>query len=177
MHSFDSANRKNEERQLIPKALNEHLLTAETFIPGSRLEVFAFFAAAENLERITPPELNFQILTPLPVPMAAGTHINYRLRLFGIPFHWKSVISRWEPGHSFVDEQVQGPYAKWVHTHSFRDAEGGTLVTDAVLYQLPWFPLGEVAYPLVRLQLKRIFDFRARCLSELLGRGGRASAP
>jgi ligand-binding SRPBCC domain-containing protein len=146
----------------------EHLLTTETFIPKPCMEVFAFFAAAENLGQITPAELNFRIVSPLPIRMAAGTRIDYRLRLFGFPFGWQTLISRWEPGSCFVDEQVQGPYAKWVHTHTFREAPGGTLVNDEVRYRLPLFPLGELFYPLVRLQLQRIFDYRSRCLSERL---------
>jgi len=148
----------------------EHSLTARTFIPRPRSEVFAFFAAAENLERITPPELRFQIITPLPLRIVAGAVINYRIHLFGIPFHWKTLISLWDPDSSFVDEQVTGPYAKWVHTHYFHEAPGGTLVTDEVRYRLPLFPLGEAAYPLVRLQLRRVFGYRTRRLSELLSR-------
>jgi ligand-binding SRPBCC domain-containing protein len=151
--------------------LGEHLLTRETLIPRPRTQVFDFFADAENLERITPPELNFQIQSPLPIRMGAGALIEYRLRLFGLRFRWKTRISHWDPGVSFVDEQLQGPYALWVHTHRFRDVGRGTLVTDEVRYRLPLFPAGEIAYPLVRLQLRRIFNFRARRLHELLGSG------
>lgn len=154
----------------------DHLLTTETFLPRPREEVFAFFAAAENLERITPAELRFEILTALPLRLEAGTLIEYRLRLFGVPFSWLTRISRWEPGERFVDEQVKGPYTKWVHTHTFQEAEGGTWVGDEVRYRLPLFPFGEIAYPLVRLQLKRIFEYRARRLREILGHGGEPSA-
>lgn len=147
----------------------DHLLHAEILIPRPRAEVFDFFAAAENLERITPPELGFEITTPLPISMGAGALIDYRLRLFGIPFRWRTRISRWEPASAFVDEQISGPYDLWVHTHTFRDATGGTLVGDEVRYRLPFFPFGEIAYPLVRLQVRRIFDYRARRLRELLG--------
>lgn len=152
----------------------EHMLTAETTIPRPREEVFAFFAAAENLERITPPELRFTIATPLPIRMGEGALIEYRLRLFGVGFAWKTRISRWEPGHCFVDEQLSGPYRKWVHTHRFEDVPGGTRVLDEVRYRLPFFPLGETAYPLVRRQVRRIFDFRAQRLSELLAAPGAA---
>jgi ligand-binding SRPBCC domain-containing protein len=151
--------------------MREHLHTAEIFIPRPRPEVFSFFAAAENLERITPPELGFEIATPLPIAMAAGTLIDYRLRLFGVPFRWRTRISHWEPDSRFVDEQLQGPYGLWVHTHTFHDAEGGTRVADEVRFGLPLSPFGEVAYPLVRLQVRRIFDYRARRLRELLGPG------
>jgi ligand-binding SRPBCC domain-containing protein len=147
----------------------EHTLATEMFVPRPRLEVFQFFAAAENLERITPPELNFEIVTPAPIRLAAGTVIDYRLRLFGLCFLWRTLISRWEPGDLFVDEQVKGPYASWVHTHSFRDAGNGTMVHDHVRYRLPLFPVGELAYPIVRLQLKRIFAYRAMRLRETFG--------
>lgn len=147
----------------------EHVLSREIVIPRPRAEVFAFFAAAENLERITPPELRFHIVTPTPIRMAAGTVIDYRLRLFGVPFRWRTLITRWEPGVAFTDEQVRGPYAQWIHTHAFREAPGGgTLVTDEVRWRLPFFPLGEAAYPLVRHRLDRIFDYRAERLGEML---------
>jgi len=150
-------------------AWGDHVLRAEMVVPRPRDEVFGFFADAENLEVITPPELGFHIRSPLPIQMRVGALIEYQLRLFGFSFRWRTRISRWEPGVCFVDEQLSGPYAKWVHTHRFGDAEGGTRVSDEVRYRLPFFPLGEVAFPLVRLQLKRIFDFRARRLRELLG--------
>ena len=149
--------------------MGEHVLTTSTRIALPRAELFEFFADAGNLERLTPPELRFRILTPPPIAMAAGTVIDYRLRLFGKSFRWKTLISRWEPGVLFVDEQLEGPYARWVHTHSFHDAAGGTLVTDDVRYRLPLFPFGEVALPVVRLQLRRIFAYRARRIGELLG--------
>jgi len=151
----------------------DHVFRAETFVPRPRRETFAFFAAAENLELITPPELRFEIGSALPIAMAAGTRIEYRLRLFGVPFSWTTLISRWEPDACFVDEQLRGPYARWVHTHTFVEADGGTRVTDEVRYRLRLHPLGEVAYPLVRRQLARIFSYRQRRLKELLGTAAR----
>ena len=79
-----------------------HVVRYEQFLPRPRDEVFAFFAAAENLERITPPELRFRIVTPLPVGMSAGTLIDYRLGLFGVPFGWRTRITEWRPAHMFV---------------------------------------------------------------------------
>lgn len=148
---------------------HDHILRRELVVPRPRDETFAFFAAAENLERITPPELRFRIVTPLPIAMHEGARIDYRLGLFGISFAWETLISTWEPGRRFVDEQLRGPYAKWVHTHSFADHPGGTLVHDEVRYRLPLWPAGELALPIVKLQLARIFNYRTRRLEELLG--------
>jgi ligand-binding SRPBCC domain-containing protein len=147
----------------------EHLLKDETFVPRPRVEVFDFFSAAANLERITPPELGFHVTSPDPIEMREGTLIDYRLRLFGVPFGWNTLISTWDPPRRFVDEQLTGPYHTWIHTHSFEEVEGGTRVMDLVRYRLPFAPLGEVAHPLVRLQLKRIFSYRGKRLRELMG--------
>ncbi len=134
--------------------------------------MFAFFGEATNLELITPPELRFRILTSAPIAMATGTLIEYALRLYGTPIRWRTRISRWSPPTEFVDEQLAGPYAKWVHTHRFHEAgPRETVVVDEVRYALPWSPWGELAAPLVRWQLGRIFRFRGERVLGLLNGG------
>ncbi|MEO8878766.1 MAG: SRPBCC family protein [Gemmatimonadaceae bacterium] len=129
---------------------------------------FAFFVDAANLGRITPRELGFFIATPLPIEMAAGTLIDYTIRLWGIPMRWRTRIAVWEPGVRFVDEQLSGPYAKWVHTHRFTSVDGGTDIEDEVVYALPFGALGRMTAPLIRIQLARIFRFREAEVARLL---------
>jgi ligand-binding SRPBCC domain-containing protein len=130
---------------------------------------FAFFGSAENLQAITPPELGFRILTPLPIAMGAGTEIDYALRLWGVPLRWRSLISRWEPPVLFVDEQLHGPYRSWVHTHRLADlGDSRTRISDEVRFTLPWPPLSRLARPVVARQLMRIFRYRQRRVRELL---------
>lgn len=145
-----------------------HVLETETFLPLPREEVFPFFAAAENLERITPRELGFRIITPGPVVVREGRLIDYRLRLFGVPFRWRTRITVWDPPHRFVDEQLSGPYHTWLHGHEFTEVDGGTLMRDQVRYRLPLHPLGSLALPLVRAQITRIFRFRSGAIRRLL---------
>jgi ligand-binding SRPBCC domain-containing protein len=144
-----------------------HVLRTSASIPHPLDEVFDFFAAAENLERITPPSLRFKIVTPGPIEMRRGTLIDYRLVLNGIPFRWRTEITEWEPPHAFTDAQIRGPYHTWVHRHTFEARDASTRMEDEVRYRLPLWPLGEAALPLVRRQLTGIFRYRAARLASL----------
>jgi ligand-binding SRPBCC domain-containing protein len=141
-----------------------HTLITSMSLPRARDQVFAFFAEATNLERITPPELGFKIVTPGPLYLREGTRIDYRLHLFGIPFSWQTEIQHWNPPEAFVDVQRRGPYQHWVHTHRFWEEHGTTIIEDEVQYVLPYAPLSELLYPLVRLQLHRIFRYRQHAI-------------
>jgi ligand-binding SRPBCC domain-containing protein len=118
-----------------------------------------------------PPELGFQMVTPQPIHLREGTRIEYRLHLFRVPFAWQSEIQRWNPPEEFVDVQLHGPYKSWIHTHRFREEDGVTIIEDEVQYALPYWPVGELVYPLVRLHLARIFRYRQQATRRYLIEG------
>jgi hypothetical protein len=157
-------------------ALRRHALEAEQWVPAGLDRTFAFFADAANLQAITPPFLDFRIVTPLPVAMREGARIEYRLRLHGVPVRWLTRIEEWAPGRSFVDTQLSGPYALWVHRHTFEPARGGTLVRDRVDYALPLEPWSRPAHAwFVRPALGRIFTYRHGAIARALGGDGGAT--
>ena len=137
-------------------------------IQRPRPEVFGFFSDAHNLELITPGFLRFRILTPGKIVMGVGTHIDYELRLYGLPVRWRTVIEEFTPEASFVDVQQSGPYRTWRHRHTFIEVAGGTEMHDHVDYEMPFGPLGAVARVLfVRRALARIFDHRNEAIRSL----------
>ena len=142
----------------------------EQLLAYPREHVFRFFAAAENLNLLTPPWLGFNILTPLPIEMAVGAIIEYRIRLRGLPLTWRSEITEWQPPYSFCDEQRRGPYRSWIHRHTFEERPDGTLVTDHVDYRVLGGTLVNRLF--VAGELRRIFDYRKATLAELFPGAG-----
>lgn len=145
--------------------MKEFLLHQEIWLPAELGRVFQFFSDASNLESITPPWLNFKIVTPTPVEMQVGIKIDYKLRIHGLPLKWQSEITSWEPPHGFVDEQRRGPYQEWIHEHRFEENNGGTNCVDHVRYSVLGGALIEKIF--VRRDVTRIFDFRRSRLLEL----------
>jgi ligand-binding SRPBCC domain-containing protein len=147
----------------------EYILQRHQWIAKPLEDVFAFFADARNLEAITPPWLNFRILTTGPIEMRAGAGIVYRIAWHGIPVRWKTAITEWQPPYRFVDRQEKGPYRLWEHTHTFHAEAGGTAIVDTVRYALPFGPLGDLVHKLrVRRDVTAIFDYRHRAIRQLL---------
>jgi hypothetical protein len=144
--------------------LRTHLFQNELWLPVPRVEVFPFFADARNLEIITPPWLNFNVLTPGRIEMRAGATIDYQLRIHGLPVCWRTEITGWNPPASFCDEQKRGPYRLWRHTHTFAEKDGGTLCRDEVIYAVPGGAL--VNWLFVRRDVEKIFAYRAAALKK-----------
>ena len=147
--------------------MKESLLEHEALVERPLEEVFAFFSNPMNLEALTPSWLKFRVLNPPELPLREGVTIDYALRVRGLPLRWRSLISRWDPPHAFVDEQLRGPYRLWVHTHTFEARGDSTLVRDSVRYAVLGGAL--VDRLLVRRDLERIFDYRSKSLREALG--------
>ncbi len=146
----------------------EYILRREQTIPRPRGEVFAFFADAANLDRITPPWLHFRILTPQPMSIVPGALIDYRIRWRGLPLRWRTRIEEWHPETRFVDMQIRGPYALWHHTHVFEPAPGGTHMSDVVRYRIPFGPFGALLHRLrIRSDVEAIFDYRMRAIERI----------
>jgi uncharacterized protein (TIGR01777 family) len=143
-------------------------LSREQLIRRPRAEVFEFFSRPENLSRVTPPKLGFEILTPSPIVMKEGALIDYQIHLLGAPVRWRTMITEFDPPRRFVDQQLTGPYSFWHHTHEFEETPEGTLVRDTVRYALPLGALGAaVAGSYVASDLEEIFRYRRKVIDSV----------
>ena len=155
-----------------------HVLHSRQIVPASVEECWAFFSNPRNLAEITPPELDFQVLSDLPPTMHPGMMIEYRVRpLLGIPVTWLTEITHVEPLQRFVDEQRVGPYKIWHHEHTFAALDDRTTeMRDTVHYVLHGWLAGDVINALiVRRELAKIFGHREIAVERRFGKVGGTS--
>ncbi|MGJ8656162.1 MAG: SRPBCC family protein [Akkermansiaceae bacterium] len=145
-----------------------HVLNSEQELPITLDEAWEFFSTPANLEKLTPKNLRFKIITCSHDHMVQGQIISYKIRL--MPFvwmNWVTEITQAEDKSHFIDDQRSGPYKIWHHRHTFTETENGVLMQDQVHYLLPFGPIGKIVHTLfVKAQLKRIFHFRTQILEE-----------
>ena len=147
----------------------DYILESRVWLARARTDVFAFFAAAENLVLLVPPSVRLRVVAG-PSALSTGATVDLRMSWLGVPLTWRAFIREWDPPYRFVDVQVRGPYARWEHRHRFLEERGGTWVEERVTYRLPLGPLGRVAHALlVRRQIAALWRYRPRRLGELVG--------
>jgi len=145
-----------------------YTLTTSQSFPLKLDEVFSFFSRPENLGRITPPNLNFKIIKETPISMKEGEIIDYKISISLIPLRWKTLISEYNPPYKFVDEQIQGPYSLWIHSHDFEYKDGLTIVTDTVKYKPPFYFIGDIINKIyIKNMLNQIFEYRFYKIAEI----------
>jgi ligand-binding SRPBCC domain-containing protein len=128
-----------------------------------------FFSSPNNLKKITPTYMGFDVLTEIPEKMYPGLMIEYRVRpLLGIPMKWITEITHVRDHAFFVDEQRKGPYRIWHHEHHFKEVDGGVEMMDIVSYELPLGKMGQIAHPmLVKSKLEEIFAHRFKVVEDI----------
>lgn len=149
-----------------------YTLAKSQIVRGDIEECWAFFSNPANLVKITPPSLDFQVLSKVPARIYSGLMIQYRVRpLLGIPATWLTEITGVTEPNYFVDEQRVGPYKIWHHEHFFKQLDGGRVeIRDLVHYVMPFGFLGGIVRELVvKNELERIFSYREKVVTEIFG--------
>jgi len=141
-------------------------LRAEQWVAAPLETVFGFFSRPANLARLTPPRQRLRLVSPDPTPdkMTAGMLVTYRLRVAGIPIHWKARIDS-VGSDSFTDVLLKGPYRSWEHTHRFIAKDGGTLILDEIRYRTYSCRHGHKWF--IQPQMEKLFRARGEAIERL----------
>ncbi|HET7117292.1 MAG TPA: SRPBCC family protein [Hanamia sp.] len=154
--------------------MKQFYFNTEQFLPINIKEAWDFFSDAKSLSVITPPEMDFKILSDLTdKKVFEGMVIDYTIKpLFGIKVHWQTEIFKVDKPKMFADRQLKGPYKIWEHTHTFVEKENGVLMHDQVKYQLPFGIAGRITHSLlVKKKIENIFIYRRKVLKKIFENG------
>ena len=130
-------------------------------IPAPAEEVFAWHARPGAFERLTPPWQSVEVVERSG-GIKDGARVVLRLRVG--PFSRTWVAEHWDyvPGRQFRDRQLQGPFARWDHTHRIEpDGDAACYLEDRIDYALPLGRLGAMCGgAFTRRTLDRLFTYR-----------------
>lgn len=150
-----------------------HNLYREQQLSCDIKKAWDFFSSAKNLEKITPKDMNFEVLTKFQQDeIYEGMMIDYHVSpILGIRMDWQTLITHVDYQKSFVDFQNKGPYKLWKHHHEFIENENGVLMKDSVDYELPMGFFGELAHKIfIKKKLEFIFDYRREVLEKMFNK-------
>jgi ligand-binding SRPBCC domain-containing protein len=123
-------------------------------------KVRAFPARADSLVALTPPLMPMR-LEDSPMILQSGDTMTFRIWLGPLPIRWTARIE--DAGAAgFTDRQLAGPFAEWVHRHTFEPTGlGTTRVVDSIRARLRlhvvWVPAGLAVW----FGLPLLFAFRS----------------
>jgi ligand-binding SRPBCC domain-containing protein len=157
-----------------------HRFQTEQWVPYPCERVFAFFADPANLPPLMPPWQRARIERADLSAEYAGKGslivISFRpIPLLPLRMQWEAYIAEFAMNDYFCDEQRKGPFQFFRHCHRVaaakRDGVVGSVVSDAVEYEVPLGVLGDVANAVgVKRQIASLFAYRQRMLPRLLSR-------
>lgn len=145
--------------------------TRQSIIDAPPYEVYDWHARPGAFERLTPPWQNLRTVHHQG-GIKEGATRTMKLGLGPVALTWKAIHGPHIEGRQFVDEQIKGPFRRWVHTHRFEDVDHDrTRLIDDIEYELPLAPVSSwLAGATTEETLQKIFAFRHRRTMEDLRR-------
>jgi uncharacterized protein (TIGR01777 family) len=153
------------------RADHGNVFALRSSMPVSAEDLFAWHARPGAFARLAPPWESIRLIGEHP-GLVNGAEVEMRLRRGPLRLTWVARHRAVVPGHGFVDEQVRGPFARWIHAHRFLpEGDDSSTLEDTVNYVLPFGAVGDlVGGRSVRRSLERTFAFRHRRTLEDLTR-------
>lgn len=122
--------------------------------------LYEFHTNTDNLPKITPPWIKVAIVS-LKLPIYQGREIELDITRFGLTQRWKMQVAQLKSSELLCDKALKSPFASFVHHHRFKAiGTSKSLLCDELEFSLPFHPLSLIVLPLVKRDIRRMFDYR-----------------
>ena len=141
-------------------------------IPVSLIQAWDFFSVIDNLAKITPEHMNFNILSRSDAgEMYPGMIVTYKISpALNITIKWTTEITQIKEHNYFIDNIIKGPFKIWHHEHHFKQIENGTEIKDVLYYDIPFGFIGRILHKIfIKKRVEEIFNYREEKIKELFG--------
>ncbi|TWU66968.1 TIGR01777 family oxidoreductase [Crateriforma conspicua] len=136
---------------------------AESRLPVSQEQAFAYHERPGCLQRLTPPWESVSV-EKSDGTLQAGSRVVLKTSLFGVPLRWVARHTVYDPPSEFADVQESGPFARWEHRHRFvADDQESSRLIDEVAYTVPAGSIGNaLGGGVARGKIESMFAYRHR---------------
>jgi uncharacterized protein (TIGR01777 family) len=169
LHDF----KKTKEPSHATAFISMPTFSFKSIIPASPEELYEWHMREGAIERLTPP------WSVMEVTEGRGRISDQSRRVLRVPagplrIRWVAKHHSFIIGRQFCDEQIQGPFRKWIHTHRFTPTgDGNSILEDSIEYELPLGLIGNIAGRSgVNEIVHRVFPWRHRRTAHDLSQHG-----
>ena len=140
--------------------------TTKLDVPVS--QVFEFIIRPRNALLVNPPSPRIEFVEG-PEQLVLGSRFTVKLHRFGLSRNLVSLVTQYENGVGFTDEQIDGPFRAWAHTHVLMREGEGALMLDRIEFMSPGGLTGLfLTNGRMARELKRSFRWREERFRQVL---------
>jgi len=140
--------------------MKKFTLSYSCLLNASQEKVCQFHTDTHNLPLITPPWINVTIVS-MEDPMIEKSIVTLKIRRFGISTRWEMQIKTMDCPSTITDLMLKGPFPFFHHERHFSPITSDTtLLEETITMSLPMGWLGNLAFPLIKRDMDRMFAYR-----------------
>lgn len=113
-----------------------------TELPVSPERLFEFITLVENMQKVSPPEVDM-VIEEAPEVLELGSRLVFKVQAFGMPQQLIHEIVAFDAPRSFREKMTKGPLASWIHDYIVEPhGDGHSALTNRIDFEPPGGMLG-----------------------------------
>jgi len=142
-------------------------IVQKSIIACSIEELYDFHLDSNNISKITPPNIEVELLNDDGFTYE-GKSVKLKTKRFFITTYWEVKIEKILTPYLIIDIALKSPFKYWKHQHVFRKKGDVCELKDIVEYKLPFGLIGELFNIFIQQDIKKMFEYRHQRTKKIL---------